>query len=116
MAIVGDLNELETTVFNGDVNGGRAGVEAVLDELFDRGHRPLDDLAGGDSVDDRLVEAVDFGRVSGDSLLFFIHFHFVEVCELLARYDSATALSLLLRILFLFCSSRQNARAVQTLY
>ena len=38
---------------------GRARVERVLDQLLDDGRRPLDDLAGGDPVDDVAREPVD---------------------------------------------------------
>ena len=55
MAVVGDLDELEAAVLYDDVYGGGMGVEAVLDELLHGGDRPLDDLSGGDAVDDRLV-------------------------------------------------------------
>ena len=52
---VGDLDELEAAVLYDDVYGGGMGVEAVLDEILHGGDRPLDDLSGGDAVDDRLV-------------------------------------------------------------
>ena len=55
VAVVGDLNELEAAVFYDDIYGRGVGVEAVLDELLHGGDRPLDDLSGGDAVDDRLV-------------------------------------------------------------
>lgn len=63
VAIVGDLDEFEAAVLDDEVDGGGGGVEAVLDQLLDGGDGALDDLAGGDSVDDGLAEAVDFGWV-----------------------------------------------------
>ena len=41
------------------VDARGAGVEGVLDELFDRGGRALHDLASGDAVDDGALETVD---------------------------------------------------------
>lgn len=61
MAVVGNLDEFEAAVFDNDVDGGGLGVEAVLDELFNGGHRPLNNLSGSDSIDDGLVESEDFG-------------------------------------------------------
>ena len=55
VAVVGDLDELEAAVFYDDIYGRGVGVEAVLDELLHGRDWPLDDLAGGDVVDDRLV-------------------------------------------------------------
>lgn len=55
VAVIGDLDELEAAVLDDDVYGGGAGVETVLNELFDGGDRALDNLAGGDSVHYRIV-------------------------------------------------------------
>lgn len=54
-AVVDDLEPLFAVVFEGDFDGGGAGVEAVLDQLFDGGGEVEDDLAGADSVDHGLV-------------------------------------------------------------
>jgi hypothetical protein len=48
-AVVAHANELETTAANVDANGGRSGIERVLDQLFDDRCRPLDRLSGGDT-------------------------------------------------------------------
>ena len=37
----------------------RAGVQAVLHQLLDDGRRALDDLAGGDLIDEVIVEYAD---------------------------------------------------------
>ena len=51
MAVIGDGNQRAAAVAQGDVDAARAGIERILDQLLhDRG-RPLDDLAGGDLVD-----------------------------------------------------------------
>ena len=63
VAVVGDLDKLEAAVLDEDIDGGGGGVEAVLEELLDGGDWALDDLAGGDSVDDGITETLDFGRV-----------------------------------------------------
>ena len=55
VAVVGDLDELEAAFFYDDIYGRGVGVEAVLDELLHGGDWPLDDLSGGNAVDDRLV-------------------------------------------------------------
>jgi len=51
VAVVGDLDELEAAILDEEIDGGGGGVEAVLEELLDGGDRPLNDLAGGDPVD-----------------------------------------------------------------
>jgi len=63
VAVVGDLNELEAAILDEEIDGGGAGVEAVLEELLDGVDRTLNDLAGGDSVDDGVTQALDFGRL-----------------------------------------------------
>lgn len=52
VAVVGNLDELEASVLDDDVDGSGSGVEAVLDELFHGGVRALDHLSGGDPVHD----------------------------------------------------------------
>lgn len=70
MAVVGNLDELEASVLDDDVDGGGSGVEAVLDELFHGGVRALDHLSGGDPVHDGGIEATDLGRVSMEGVGF----------------------------------------------
>lgn len=67
VAVVGDLDELEAAVLDGDGDGGRAGVDAVLDELLHRRGRPLDHLPRGDAVHHRLFQPPDAGRFSAAS-------------------------------------------------
>ena len=48
-AIVADPDEIETTAADVDANGGRPGVERVLDQLLDHRSWPFDRLPGGDA-------------------------------------------------------------------
>ncbi len=57
--VVADADEAAPARFDGDVDAARAGVERVLDQLFDRRGGPLDDFAGGDAVDQERVEAAN---------------------------------------------------------
>ena len=54
-AVVLHADQAPAALADLDANVGGAGVEAVLDQLLDRGRGTLDDLAGGDLVG-------DFGR------------------------------------------------------
>lgn len=72
VAIVGDLDEFEAAVLDDEVDGGGGGVEAVLDQLLHGGDGALDDFPGGDSVDDGLAEAVDFGWVFWGMILLLL--------------------------------------------
>ena len=49
-AVVGDADKLAPAAFDRDHDPGRAGVERILQQLFDHRSRPVDDLAGGDLV------------------------------------------------------------------
>ena len=51
MAVIGDRDQRTAAVAQGDVDATRAGIERVLDQLFDDRGRSFDDLAGGDLVD-----------------------------------------------------------------
>ena len=65
MAVVCDLDELETAVFDGQLDGGRSGVERVFDELFDRVGWAVDDLSAARTSVGGLVAMVgerDLGR------------------------------------------------------
>lgn len=75
MAVVGNLDEFEAAVLDNYVDGGGLGVKAVLDEFFNGGHRPLNDLSGSNSIDDGLVEAEDFGRFFTRKFFFTICLH-----------------------------------------
>ena len=51
-AVVAHADQPRAAGFDVDLDAPRAGVETVLDEFLDDGRRPLDDLAGGDLVDE----------------------------------------------------------------
>lgn len=55
-AVVGDLEPLLAVGLEADLDGGGAGVEAVLDELLDGGGEVEDDLAGANPVHHRLAD------------------------------------------------------------
>lgn len=56
MAIVRNLKQFKAAVLDKDLQGGRACVDSVLRELLERMNRGDDDLAGGDLVDDILMQ------------------------------------------------------------
>jgi hypothetical protein len=58
-AVVDDADELAPARLDPHLDGARAGVDGVLDELLHGRGRPLDDLAGGDAVDEDRVEPAD---------------------------------------------------------
>ena len=61
-AIVADPDEIETTAADIDANGGRSGVECVLDQLLDDRCRPLDRLPCGDAGRDADRAAPEYRR------------------------------------------------------
>src|SRR5205814_7326117 len=61
---VGDANAVDAAVVDSDLHLGGAGVDGVLDELFDDAGRPLDDLAGGDLVREVARQAPDLPHAS----------------------------------------------------
>ena len=63
-AVVPDEDPVDAAPVDLDVDPGRPGVESVLDELLDGRGRPLDDLAGGDAIDDGARQAADAGHSS----------------------------------------------------
>jgi len=75
VAVVGNLYELESSVLDGDGDRGRAGVEAVLDELLDRRRRALDHLPRRDAVHHRFLQPTDAGRVPADARRGVIDVH-----------------------------------------
>ena len=58
-AVVGDADALDAARREIDVDLRRAGVERVLQQFLQRRRRPLDDLAGGDLVDQQVGQRVD---------------------------------------------------------
>ena len=69
-AVVLDADQPPAALAHLHADVGRARVQAVLDQLFDRGRGPLDHLAGGDLVGDFGGEDVDRhgGIVPRDSM------------------------------------------------
>ena len=58
-AIVGDFYEGLAAVAENDLDALRARVQGVLRQLLDNSERPLDDLSGGDAVDQIFRQAAD---------------------------------------------------------
>ena len=61
MAVIRDLNELEPSFFQQELDGGRARVEGVLNELFDSVRRTVNDLRS-QSCSSRVVAGGQDGR------------------------------------------------------
>ena len=57
--VVDDADQPPPARLDCDLDMARAGVERVLDKLLRGGGGPLDDLAGGDAVDEERVETAD---------------------------------------------------------
>ena len=58
-AIVAHAREPHAARLDLDFDAVRAGIETVFDQLLDDGSRPLDDFAGGDLIDEVVVEDAD---------------------------------------------------------
>ena len=68
VAVVGDANQLASARFNFDADAIGAGVERVLQQLFDDGGGPIHHLAGGNLIGDLVGKNADAAhgkRVSG---------------------------------------------------
>jgi len=61
-AVVADADQADAAFFQVDVLAARAGVQRVLHQFLDHRRRPLDDLARGDLVDERLGQRADRHR------------------------------------------------------
>ena len=61
-AVVADADEFAATVFDVDVNVGRAGVDGVFDDFFDHGGGAFNDFAGGDLVNETVGQLLDAGH------------------------------------------------------
>ena len=57
-AVVAHAQQADAAALDVDLDAARAGIQRVLDQFLDHGRRALDHLAGGDLVDERVVEAV----------------------------------------------------------
>ena len=53
-AVVGDPDQAAPALLQRHLDGARARVDGVLDQLLDHGRRPLDHLSGRDAVDHAL--------------------------------------------------------------
>jgi hypothetical protein len=62
-AIVRDLKQLETTVFDDDVELSSPGIDGILQQLLQCMNRGDDDFSGGDFVDDILRQSHDARRL-----------------------------------------------------
>lgn len=63
MAIIRNLNEFEASILNNNMYGGGPRIKAVLNELLDGCNGALDDLTSCNSVDYRLIKALDPWRI-----------------------------------------------------
>src|SRR5204863_4815383 len=61
-AVVADFDQLAPAVLEDDVDGDCAGVDGVLDQLFDHRGRTLHHLAGRDLVDEFRGKNLDGGH------------------------------------------------------
>ena len=52
--IVADHNAPDAATVEPNFNAGRAGIDGVLQQLFQDGRGPLDNLAGGDLANERV--------------------------------------------------------------
>ena len=62
VAVVVDPDEALAAACRHNIDAARAGIERVLHQLLHDACRPLDDLAGGDPVDDMLGKSADAHR------------------------------------------------------
>src|SRR6266511_3412446 len=62
VAVVGDADALDAAAGEIDVDLGCACIERILEQLLQRGGGTLDDLAGGDLVDQLIGECADRGH------------------------------------------------------
>jgi hypothetical protein len=58
-SVVGHFDPCESAIFDLDRDPRRAGVDCVLDQFLERGGRPLDHFARGNTVDQRLRQAAN---------------------------------------------------------
>ncbi len=59
MAIVGDLEQFEPAFLDQDFDGRGARVDGIFEQFLERVHGSHDDLAGGDLVDDILIQSLE---------------------------------------------------------
>jgi len=58
MAVVSDLEQLQTTILNKDFNGSRTSIGGILEQLFQSMHGRHDDFTRCNLVDDILVKGL----------------------------------------------------------
>ena len=51
VTVIGHFDAVDTAAFKRNLDTGGTGVQRVLDQFLERGGRPLDHLACGDTVD-----------------------------------------------------------------
>jgi hypothetical protein len=61
--VVDDFETVDAAVVEADDDSGCAGVEGVFNQFLDGCGGPLDDLAGGDSIDGGFREQADARQV-----------------------------------------------------
>ena len=66
-AVVDDADQASPACLDRDLDGRRARIDGVLDELLHGGRRTLDDLARSDAVDEDGIEAADMHENVGPS-------------------------------------------------
>ena len=66
-AVVDDADQAAPARLDGDLDGGRARIDGVLDQFLHGGRRTLDDLARSDAVDEDGIEAADMHENVGPS-------------------------------------------------
>src|SRR5579862_386325 len=79
-AIVANSDKAAATLDKLDLDLRSAGVDGILDELFDHGSRPLDDLARRNLVYRMGIEQSNLGSRG--------HLHY---CDVVSRYSSVFA-------------------------
>ena len=61
-AVIDDLDARDAAAGQNDLDTGGAGIQRVLNQFLDRRRRALDDLAGGDAVNDEFWQAANGGH------------------------------------------------------
>jgi hypothetical protein len=62
VAVIGDRDQRLAAFAQRHLDAGRAGIDGIFDEFLDRRRRPLDDLAGGNTVNEDRRQLADRHR------------------------------------------------------